>query len=151
MADSYVHIGLTEILIPLTGEYRPGAVAWGVVGVYLLAAVEITSLLRRRISRRAWRWTHSLSFVLFGFATIHGLTAGTDAGSSVLRIAMLAVTLGVVGLTIASIEHHLHKRAPGSSAGDGEADTGSAQRRPLHDHISTVLTHDSSDDRQSEP
>ena len=110
VADSYVHIGFTEILVPLTGDYRPGAVAWGVVGLYLLAAVEITSLLRRRISRRAWRWTHSLSFLLFGFATVHGLAAGTDAGNSALRIAMLVVTLGVIGLTVASVEHHLHKR-----------------------------------------
>ena len=75
VADSWVHVGLTELLVPFTGSYRPTAVAWGVVAFYLLLAVEVTSLLRRHLSRPAWRAVHFLSFPLFVLATAHGITA----------------------------------------------------------------------------
>ncbi len=65
VADSYVHFGLTEVLVPLTGTWHPVAVAWGIIGAYFLVAVEVTSLLRRRLSKRLWRATHFLSFPLF--------------------------------------------------------------------------------------
>jgi hypothetical protein len=29
VADSYVHFGLTEVLVPFTGSWHPVAVAWG--------------------------------------------------------------------------------------------------------------------------
>ena len=51
-------------------RYRPGAVAWGVVGFYLLVAIEITSFARHRLPRRLWRATHYLSFPLFPASTV---------------------------------------------------------------------------------
>ena len=78
VADSYVHFGLTEVLVPFTGTWHPVAVAWGIIGFYFLAAVEVTSLLRRRLSKRVWRATHFLSFPLFALTTVHALSAGTD-------------------------------------------------------------------------
>ncbi len=109
--DSYVEFGPVEILVPFTGDYRPTAVAWGVIGMYLLLAVEVTSLLRRRLSRRAWRATHLLSFPLFVFATVHGFTAGTDAGAGrPLTYAMAAVTAAVIGLSVASWDHRRRPR-----------------------------------------
>src|SRR6478752_1109401 len=44
LADSYVQFSLVDVLVPFTGAWHPVAVAWGVVGMYLLLAVEITSL-----------------------------------------------------------------------------------------------------------
>ena len=49
MGDSYVHFGLAEALVPLASKWHPIPVAFGIVGIYLLAAVEFTSLLRSRI------------------------------------------------------------------------------------------------------
>src|SRR5207302_8719344 len=46
-ADGYVHFGPAQLLIPLATTWRPGAVAWGIVALYLLIAVELTSLWRR--------------------------------------------------------------------------------------------------------
>jgi predicted ferric reductase len=99
MLDSYVGFGPSEVLVPLASTWHPVAVAWGIVAMYLLAAVEITSLLRTRLSRRAWRMTHFLSFPLFVVGTIHMLSAGTDAGSILLRAAALAATIAVATLT----------------------------------------------------
>jgi hypothetical protein len=115
--------------VPFTGNYRPSAVAWGVVGLYLLLAVEITSLLRHRISRRMWRWTHSLSFLLFAFATMHGLTAGSDGSSAPLRISMIVVSAVVAGLTAASVDNHLRTRKE-RQARNTPIRSGPAGRRP---------------------
>ena len=99
LADQYVHFGVAEILVPFTSSWHPVAVAWGVVAAYLLLAVEVTSLARNRLSKRAWRRVHTASFVLFVFATIHGLTAGTDTRSVMARTLALAVGTVFAGLT----------------------------------------------------
>jgi methionine sulfoxide reductase heme-binding subunit len=97
--DSYVHFGLTDILVPLASSWHPVAVAWGIVGLYLLLAVELTSLARRRLPRRAWRTLHALSFPTFALATIHALTAGTDRGNLVWQVAVWGTVAAVVLLT----------------------------------------------------
>src|SRR4051794_34650598 len=86
LLDSYVHFGLTELVVPLASSWHPVAVTWGVVGMYLLVAVELTSLARRRLRRRTWRLLHGLSFPTFALATVHGLTAGTDSGNLVWQV-----------------------------------------------------------------
>jgi predicted ferric reductase len=98
--DSYVHFGLVEILVPFTGSWHPVAVAWGVISLYLLAAVELTSLARKRISKRAWRMTHYLSFPLFVLTTLHALTAGTDRSTLLLRASVVVVSAVITGLTL---------------------------------------------------
>jgi DMSO/TMAO reductase YedYZ heme-binding membrane subunit len=98
--DSYVHFGLAEVLVPLASSWHPVAVAWGIVGLYLLLAVELTSLARRRLPRRAWRTVHALSFPTFALATIHGLTAGTDRGNLVWQVSLWGTVAAVVFLTV---------------------------------------------------
>src|SRR5579862_7690160 len=99
LADQYTHFGLASILVPLASKWHPVAVAWGVVAAYLLVAVELTSLARAKLSKRLWRRVHTASFVLFVFATIHGLSAGTDAKSAIARAVVLAVGTVFIGLT----------------------------------------------------
>ena len=97
--DSYVHFGLVEVLVPFTGTWHPGAVAWGIVGTYLLAAVEVTSLVRNRMSKKVWHALHLLSFPVFVLTTIHVLTAGTDRTTVPVRLLLAAGTVLVTGLT----------------------------------------------------
>lgn len=99
LADSYVHFSLLNVLVPLSGDWHPLAVAWGILGLYLLLAVELTSLARTSLPRGLWRRVHSASFVVFAITTLHGLTAGTDARSPALRLAYLAVSALVAALT----------------------------------------------------
>jgi hypothetical protein len=98
--DSYVHFGLLEVLVPLTGDWHPVAVAWGIAALYLLVAVELTSLARAHISKRLWRLTHFASFPLFAVATTHALSAGTDRAAPLMRWGILAVTAVAAGLTV---------------------------------------------------
>lgn len=78
VADNYAHFGWTELFVPLASRWHPVAVAWGVVGFYLLVAIEVTSLLMRRLPKRWWRAVHSTSFAVFVLAGVHAVSAGTD-------------------------------------------------------------------------
>jgi DMSO/TMAO reductase YedYZ heme-binding membrane subunit len=77
-ADSYVDFGVRELFVPFASTWEPTAVAWGVVALYLLVAIELTSLGMRRLPRKLWRGVHLTSYVLFALATLHMFTAGTD-------------------------------------------------------------------------
>ena len=81
VADQYVDFGLTEVLVPFASSWEPFAVALGIVGMYVLAAVQLTSLLRGHLSQSAWRRVHLLSYALFATTTVHALMAGTDTNA----------------------------------------------------------------------
>ena len=100
VADNYVHFGVADLLIPFASKWRTGAVALGVTAMYLIAAVEISSLLMRRLPRRLWRGIHLSSYVAFWLATFHLITAGTDASHPLSRIATALVIATVVFLTL---------------------------------------------------
>jgi hypothetical protein len=100
IADSYVTFSWAAVLVPMASEWKPGAVAFGVVAMYLLIAIEATSLAIRHLPRRVWRWVHRSSFVLYATATWHGVTAGTDAGNQWFRAAAWLSLALVIGLTV---------------------------------------------------
>jgi DMSO/TMAO reductase YedYZ heme-binding membrane subunit len=92
--DSYVHFGMTDVLVPFASSWHPERVAWGVIALYLLVAVELTSLARKSLAPHLWRAIHTLSLPLFVLATLHFVLAGTDAGAAV------AIAAVVMGLTV---------------------------------------------------
>jgi len=112
LADSYVPFSLASVLVPFASHWRPSAVAWGVVGMYLLVAVELTSLARRQLPRRAWRAVHFASFPLFVAATAHAFMAGTDAGSWAFVSVSTTAVLAVAALTAKRIADATSPDAP---------------------------------------
>lgn len=100
-ADSYADFDLESILVPFASDWRPVAVTWGVVGLYLLIAVQLTSWthIRSRLSLRVWRTIHLLSFPLVWVVAMHSGAAGTDVGNRIYLISVLvlvALTMFVV-------------------------------------------------------
>jgi DMSO/TMAO reductase YedYZ heme-binding membrane subunit len=95
VVDDFVHFSVLDALVPLSSEWRPIPVAVGIVAMYLLVAIEATSLLRARLSPRWWREVHLLSYWLFALVTIHALTAGTDVRAVIAESAGFAI--GAVG------------------------------------------------------
>ncbi|MET0421320.1 MAG: ferric reductase-like transmembrane domain-containing protein [Acidimicrobiia bacterium] len=93
LADDFVGFSVGDVLVPFATSWHPVAVAWGIASMYLLVAIEITSLLRARLSYRAWRGLHLCSYVLLGATTIHLLTAGTDSTTVIPEA--IAVVLGM--------------------------------------------------------
>ena len=113
LADSYVHFGLADVLVPLATSWRPVAVAWGVIAGWLLVAVEVTALLRRRLTRSSWRKVHLASFGAYLLATVHFLTAGTDAGNRLVLAGVAGAFAVVATGTIQRATHHLaHPKEP---------------------------------------
>ena len=72
IADSYVSFDLVDALVPFAASWRPGAVAWGVLALWVMVAIEVTSLLMRRLPKRVWRAVHLSSYLLAVAATLHG-------------------------------------------------------------------------------
>ena len=102
--DTYVHVGLASIVVPFLSSYQPLWVGLGTVAVDLLAAVAISSALRRRIPPDLWRRLHWLAFGCWPFAMIHSLGAGTDAGE--LWLMAVAVVCGLA--TAAALVFRIH-------------------------------------------
>ena len=100
-ADSYSTFGWAEFLVPMASKWRPGAVAWGVVAMYLLAIVQGTSWAMRRLPRKVWHATHLLSLPMLVLGTLHGVLAGTDAKGS--RVVVLLGAAGMIVVTMASL------------------------------------------------
>ena len=98
--DPFTHLGIGAALVPLASAYRPLPVAFGVVSVYLVLAVIVTSLLREQIGHRTWRAVHWASYASWPLAIEHTLTAGSDSFSvwllAVQGACILAVSAALV-------------------------------------------------------
>jgi predicted ferric reductase len=138
VADTYVHFGPADILVPLASHWRPAPVALGVIALYLLGAIEITSLLMRRLPRGLWHGVHLTSYVLFWLATFHLLSAGTDATNPISRLIVGCVVALVTFLSFMRVldrrsTHHSLRR---STAHPGERQTG----QPTPDRVPARLS-----------
>lgn len=94
--DRWIGFGVRELFVPMATTYRPGAIAAGIVATYLLAAIQVTSMLMDRLPRRAWHALHLSSFVVFASVTAHALLAGTDGERFPTRAFALVVSVAVV-------------------------------------------------------
>jgi predicted ferric reductase len=110
LLDSYTSFGLTDVLVPFSSSWHPLAVAWGVVALYVLLAVELTSLARNHLPQRLWRITHVASLPLFVLATIHYVAAGTDASN---RLSLLAIGVSTAAIVILFVRRMEEVRARG--------------------------------------
>jgi sulfoxide reductase heme-binding subunit YedZ len=96
--DTTVTVTPAALVVPGLVGYRPAAVAVGVIGAWLFAAVVASFWLRRRIGVKAWRRLHWLTYALFVAATFHGLASGTDTS----RAWAVALYLGAIGAVAAA-------------------------------------------------
>lgn len=95
-----IHFGFKDIFVPMASSWHPGAVAYGIVAMYLLVAVEITSLLRRKLPASLWRRVHYSGFVVFLLGSIHALKVGTDVQNPLIWWPSAVVCAAVVGLAV---------------------------------------------------
>lgn len=96
VADNYVHFGLADITVPYATNWKPGAVALGVLGAWLLVAIELTSFAMHKLPRKFWRVVHLSSYIAFWLTSMHAAFAGTDAGRRVYQVTAAASILAVV-------------------------------------------------------
>lgn len=114
LLDPYAGVTALSTVVPFVSRWRPFAVGLGAVSLDLVAAVVVTSLVRRRLSLGTWRAIHILSYASWPVAVWHTLGAGTDAGSPWLRAVLLAcfAAVGVSLLSRLPRRGRLHKHLP---------------------------------------
>ena len=117
VADSTVHFGVAQILVPFTSSWRPLAVSFGVLALWTLIAVFVTSLLRDRLSRRVWHAIHMSSYVTWIAVSAHLLGAGTDTFSRAVEILNLSAVTLVASLAVLALLGHQHRVQARSEAG----------------------------------
>ena len=98
--DGFTHWGWSDLFVPMATSWHPGATAWGIVGMYVLVAIEVTSLLGRRFPKKWWRRVHMLSFPLYVIASIHLFAAGTDSGNVVVTWMVVTTSTLIAFLTV---------------------------------------------------
>ncbi len=101
--DSYVEFGIAEILVPGASSYRPLAVAFGVLAMYALIAVQVSSAFRTHLPRVLWHRIHLLSYLMLWASAMHAGLAGSDTGSPIYAVLALALTLAAVGAVLVRI------------------------------------------------
>jgi methionine sulfoxide reductase heme-binding subunit len=101
VADNYLQFGAKELLVPMASPWKSGAVTLGVIALYLMVLVQVTSLLMKRLPKRLWRAVHYTSYAMVWFALMHGALAGTDASNRLYQaVALLLTILAVTGATL---------------------------------------------------
>lgn len=152
VADGYVDIPIFSAVVPFTSPYERLWLGVGAVSFDLAISVIVTSLLRRHLSRRAWRVVHLLSYLCWPIAWVHSFFASGDLQHGVLLILAIlcAIAVGValiwrlaaaardvpraerVGLIMAAV----HDRAPRGRATAKDPGT-SRDARHARDRTST--------------
>ena len=99
LLDPYTGFSFRDVTVPFASAYHPVAMAAGIVGAYLVAAVWLSVKVRRRIGYRMWRSLHRLAFAGFALGVLHTVLIGTDAGTA-WGVAVTGVCVAAVaGLT----------------------------------------------------
>lgn len=109
VADGYVHFGWREVVVPMASAWKPGAVAVGIVALYMAAVVQVSSLLMRYIPRAVWRGIHTMSYITFALVVWHAFWAGSDTGKVFFYVGasiVLSISGAAVGVRL------LHMRGP---------------------------------------
>ncbi|MGN6588535.1 MAG: ferric reductase-like transmembrane domain-containing protein [Solirubrobacterales bacterium] len=79
LGDAYLNPGITGILVPFVGKYRPLWTGIGILAGYGLAALGLSYYFRDRIGAARWRRVHRLTAVFWLLAIAHTIGAGSDA------------------------------------------------------------------------
>jgi sulfoxide reductase heme-binding subunit YedZ len=132
--DPYAQLQVIDFLVPFTGAYRPFWLGLGTVGLDLVAALVVTSLLRHRIGVRTWRAIHWLAYLSWPVALLHALGDGTDNGTWWLRAVAAVCALAVLGAVGWRVSEHFQEygdaRVPPRPR-NGSSDLAAARRTEI--------------------
>lgn len=100
LGDAYLNPGITGIVVPFAGRYRPLWTGVGILAGYGLAALGLSYYFRDRIGASRWKRLHRLTAAFWLLAIAHTIGAGSDAvepwflilnGLAILPAALLLV------------------------------------------------------------
>lgn len=120
VADSYVTFTVVDLFVPYSAAWKPAAVSLGIVSMYVLLAIQLTSLAMKRINRVFWRRVHMSSYAVFATITLHALLAGSDTGKrlfTAFSTSLVMVTAAVISLRLVVGRKHTKTRNTNASTG----------------------------------
>jgi sulfoxide reductase heme-binding subunit YedZ len=100
VTDGYVNIPITAALVPLASHYERLWVGLGAVSFDLMLAAVVTSLLRRHLSRKAWRVVHLTAYASWPVAWLHSVFSSTDLRHGVLFYLAVACAVAVIAAAL---------------------------------------------------
>ena len=134
VADNYLQFDLADLTIPFASEWEPGAVALGVIALWLLVAIELTSLAKRRLPKQVWRGIHLTSYAVFWLTSIHAALAGTDRTLWLYQVTAVASIAAVAWSLMYRLSNRRQTRRQAVRRSDEpEADT--TDRKGLPDPV----------------
>jgi DMSO/TMAO reductase YedYZ heme-binding membrane subunit len=95
VADDYTHFVLGDLTVPFRSDWKPGAVALGVVAAWFLVAIELTSLAMHRLPKKWWRALHLGSYLTFWLTSLHGAFAGSDRTALLYQVTAVCSIVAV--------------------------------------------------------
>src|ERR1700722_1107923 len=97
VTDGYVKIPLSAAVVPLTSSYERLWLGLGAVSLDLMLAAVVSSLLRRHLSRKAWRAVHPPAYLSWPVACFHSVFTSGDLRHGVLFLLAVGCAVAVVG------------------------------------------------------
>ena len=104
VAEPLAGVGLAAAIIPFVAADKPFWLGLGTVSFDLMAALIVTSLLRRHIGRRCWRAVHWLAYACWPAALAHSIGSNPDMRSGRLldlAAACIVAVLAAAGWRLA--------------------------------------------------
>jgi len=125
--DTYVNIPALAIVVPFTSGYERFWLGLGAVAFDLILAMIVTSLVRGRLNRTAWRAVHLTAYLCWPVAFVHGLYASDDLRQGLLLDVAAGCALIVAG---AATWRLVSAARQPPRAGRVAAELAAAERRP---------------------
>lgn len=109
MFDHFIHLTWLEFFVPMQakrdflsalGFDMNIAIALGIIGIYSIILLVLTSEIRQKISIKVWRRIHYTSFAGYILIVFHGVMAGTDSPFNWTRVMYIVSGVLVVILTV---------------------------------------------------
>jgi predicted ferric reductase len=112
LGDQYFAFKLAQVLVPFTVTgYRPFVVGLGQTAFYLWAIILVSFYIRKKIGSKAWRFVHYFTYLCYIGVLLHGLLAGTDAGTSAALVFYWVTGGALLFLTIYRVLHEIQERS----------------------------------------
>lgn len=103
MFDKFLGFGPGDVFVPLAASYEPTLVALGVISLYLMVILTATSYLKKYISHKIWRITHTFNILIYVFSVAHAFRLGTDLKAGLLQDIFIALNELLAVLFVANI------------------------------------------------
>ena len=96
VVTGYVQLRWLDVLVPGTARYNTLPAALGALGLDLLIALVVTSVLRQRLSRRVWFVVHWSAYLFFPVTVAHAVLNASFRGTTWWTLVVPVLSVGAV-------------------------------------------------------